>query len=396
MSVAKRAYQGEMVRFNRQMKRPLQLVADMMPIGFTDEEYYKTFKVCFAGLWHTIEEKKRTYDLMDKERKRKHQEPIYFFPQLYDFLAKQSCAIRNKTRNKHQQGQILGEAERIALKAKYETRSKHREAAKEKKKTEITELQQAVTPKFANYFIKTYFYVKRTHPEDVNTRMRILEEAAKFKCAETISLMFKVNAAERNFKLREFAFLTLQKQFGYPQVHLHRNRNGKLHPGDDLMPRKMDTPQLLMEEIYQSEYNLEQNKKFDVFLSHSSKDKEAIIKLKAMLNRQGLTVYIDWIEDRNALKRELTSVDTARAITERINHSRAVLYVLSETGLTSVWTPWELGYAQALGKKICVLPMGTNIKAPEYLDIYNRAVVEEDKVFVKMDNKRVLIEEWIS
>ena len=395
MSVAKRAYQGEMLRFNRQMKRPLQLVADMMPIGFTDEEYYKTFKVCFAGLWHTIEEKKRTYDLMDKERKRKHQEPIYFFPQPDDFLAKQSCAIRNKTRNKHQQDQILSEAERKALKAKYETRSKQREAAKEKKKTEITELQQAVTPKFANYFIKTYFYVKRTHPEDVNTRMRILEEAAKFKCAETISLMFKVNAAERNFKLREFAFLTLQKQFGYPQVHLHRNRNGKLHPGDDLMPRKMDTPQLLMEEIYQSEYNLEQNKKFDVFLSHSSKDKEAIIKLKAMLNRQGLTVYIDWIEDRNALKRELTSVYTARALTERINHSRAVLYVLSETGITSVWTPWELGYAQALGKKICVLPMETNIKAPEYLEIYKKAIVEVDRVFVMVDDKTLPIEGWV-
>ena len=226
--------------------------------------------------------------------------------------------------------------------------------------------------------------------------MRILEEAAKFQCEETETFLRKVNASERNIHFRLFAFQTLQKQFGHTAIHLHSNRSGKMRPGDDIVPKKMDTPSLLMEEIYNSEYELEKNKKFDVFLSHSSKDYDTIIRLKTMLNSVGLTVYVDWIEDRNALKRELTNVDTARAIIERIKQSRSILYVLTETSNASVWTPWELGYAYARDKRIAVLKLVEGLKVPEYLEIYNKAIIHDGMIAITKDglSDPVCIKEW--
>lgn len=396
MSNAKRAYQAEMIRFVKQMKRPLYEVGDIMPIGFSDDDFIETFKKCFASHWQSIVEKKKNYDMMDRRRKHKHQQPIYYFPKPEDFILQNSITIRKKTRQKHQQVLILPDDERQTRRRQYEEKSKRRLAERRKKQEEISKYQQLVTPAYSNYFIETYFSVKHTHPEDVNTRMRILEEASKFKCKETIAFMFKVNSAERNYNLRHFAFLTLQKKFGFPKVHLHRNRKGKLHPGDHEIPKEMDTPELLMAEIVQSQYELEQHKEFDVFLSHSSRDYEIIFELKTILNSKGLTVYVDWVEDRNSLKRELTSADTARVLIERITRSNSLLYVLTESSNQSQWTPWEIGYADALGKKIMVLPIEDIKTSPAYLDKYAKAILQKDDILIQQGECKVNIKEWLS
>lgn len=398
MSVAQRRFQRDSNELSKKLKRPFLLVADMMPEGFTDDEYVDTFKECFPGLWQAVVEFKKEHDLLDKERQRLHKTGVqYNFPKPLEFVLSKSKAARNNKRDQHKRGEIASEQERIALHDKYFKRAVKKESEKTEKRQAIEEMQQAVTPPHANYFIDTYFAIKHKHPEDVHTRMRILEEAAKFTCEETEVFMRKVNSAERNYHLRSFAFKTLQQQFGHTAVHLHGNRNGKMHPGDNIEPRKMDTPELLMQEIYQSEYGLEANKSFDVFLSHSSRDYGRIIQLKSMLNRQGLTVYVDWIEDRNALKRELTSVDTAKALTERIKQSRAILYVLTSTSIASVWTPWELGFAQALRKNICVFQLEEGVKAPEYLDLYEKAELIGNRLFaIQGDGNRLPLEEWLN
>lgn len=398
MSVARRGFQRDSNDLSKRLKRPFRLVADMMPEGFTDDEYVDTFMECFPGLWQAVVEFKKEHDLLDKERQRLHKTGVqYHFPEPLAFVLSKSKAVRKNKRNQHNQGVIHSEQERIALHDKYLKRAIKKESEKAERRQAIGEMQQEVTPPHANYFIDTYFAVKHKTPEDVHTRMRILEEAAKFTCEETEIFMRKVNSTERNYHLRNFAFKTLQQQFGHTAVHLHSNRNGKMHPGDDIEPRKMDTPELLMQEIYQSEYNLEANKVFDVFLSHSSKDYERIIQIKAMLNRQGLTIYVDWIEDRNALKRELTSTDTAKALTERIKQSRAILYVLTSTSIASVWTPWELGFAQALRKKICVLQLEEMVKAPEYLDLYEKTELNDNRLFaIQRDGTRLPLEAWLN
>lgn len=398
MSVAQRGFQRDSNELAKRLKRPFRLVADMMPEGFTDDDYIDTFKECFPGLWQTVVDFKKEHDLLDKERQRLHKTGVqYIFPKPLEFVLSKSKAVRKNKRDQHRQGVILSDQERIALHDKYFKRAVKKESEKAERRQAIGEMQQAVTPPHANYFIDTYFAVKHNNPEDVHTRMRILEEAAKFICEETEVFMRKVNSTERNYHLRSFAFRTLQQQFGHTSVHLHGNRKGKMHPGDGIAPRKMDTPELLMQEIYQSEYDLEASKVFDVFLSHSSRDYGQIIQLKAMLNRQGLTVYVDWIEDRNVLKRELTSVDTAKALTERIRQSRAILYVLTSTSIGSAWIPWELGFAQALEKKICVLSLERNTHVPEYMQLYKTAEVSDNTIITIQDDKsRITLEGWIN
>lgn len=395
MSVAERAFIRDTNELSKHLKRPFHLVADMMPDGFTDQQYVEAFKECFPGLWQQIVEFKKEHDLADEQRKKKGLTKVqYNFPSPEEFVLFKTRALRNNIRNKHKAGEILPKDEREKLRNNYIRKANKREEEKKQERIAIDSLRQTVAPSHTNYFIKTYFYVKRVHPEDVNTRMRILEEAAKFQCEETEVFFRKVNAAERNYTLRHFAFTTLQKTFGHSQVHFHSNRKGKMRVGDDIKPKKMDTPELLMEEIYQSQYDLEIKKSFDVFLSHSSKDYETIIRIKTMLNSQGLTVYVDWVQDRQALRRELTSVDTAKAIIERIKQSKSILYVLTKASAKSVWTPWELGYAQALGKKISVLPLEEVDDAPEYLDIYGGAVVQDGNIFINSKDRQT-IKEWI-
>ena len=394
MSVAERAYIRDTNELSKHLKRPFHLVADMMPEGFTDQNFVDTFKECFPGLWQQIEEFKKEHDLADEQRRKKGLTNVqYSFPDPEEFILFKTKAVRNNIRNKHKSGKILPLEERDRLRNHFINHSAKREKEKQQKRTVIESLKQSVAPSHTNYFIKTYFYVKRVHSEDVDTRMRILEEAAKFQCEETEVFFRKVNAAERNYTLRHFAFTTLQKTFGHSQVHFHSNRSGKERLGDKSIPKKMDKPELLMQEIYKSQYDLERKKSFDVFLSHSSKDYGTIIRLKTMLNSQGLTVYVDWVQDRQALSRELTSVDTAKAIVERIRQSKSVLYVLTKASAKSVWTPWELGYAQALGKKICVLPLEEVDEAPEYLEIYDVAYVKDGIIVINSGGQT--INEWI-
>lgn len=228
MSVAERAYIRDVNELSKKVKRGFHLTAELMPDGFTDEEYLATYKECFSGQWQMIVDFKKEHDISDRQRQKKGLTKIqYKFPEPDEFVLFKTKAVRKNIRDKHKKGEILTGEEREALRCRYITKTTKRESEKIQERREIENFQQNVAPAHTNYFIKTYFYVKRVHPEDVDTRMRILEEAAKFKCYETEVFFRKVNAAERNYTLRNFAFRTLQTTFGYSQVHFHANRKGK-------------------------------------------------------------------------------------------------------------------------------------------------------------------------
>lgn len=236
---------------------------------------------------------------------------------------------------------------------------------------------QMVTPRYTNYFIEEYFRYKHHNPNDVMSRYVILQEAARYKSDKTIEFLYKVNASERNYHFRYFAFQALQK-FG-EIVRFHKNRKGKKRPGDIDVFDKIETPEKLLNLIYNSQ--MEQNKTYDVFISHSYKDCTKLLELKAMLNSDNLNVYLDWVCDRGALKRELTNADTANVITKRLEKSSALLYVYTDASSYSQWAPWELGYFYALGKTIYVLfniEKDTNI--PSYLDLYHKVIIKDDHV----------------
>ena len=389
MGRTKRKYNAELIRFQKTLRKPIRNVLAIMPKGFTDKEFLCEFKFLYSYLWDDVCAKAKEYRRMDNGLEKKSFPKRYFFPTPAIYIKKVSPPIiKNKALHEKL---ILYSEERTNFR-----NSLIKECAIKRQKREVkleTNLKytQKVTPSYSNYYIQTYFHCKRTNPIDVDTRYAVLVDASKYKSPITIKFLHRVNASERNYHLRYFAFQALQK-FGVKEVRLRKNRKGKKKVGDKILPTPIETPDDLIHSIYNSQ--LEQMKKYDLFLSHSSFDSELLLSLKSVLNHSNVNVYVDWVSDRNALKRELTNINTANTIIERLKSSKALLYIHTQASQNSKWTPWELGFFHALKGKICIYNPDNIEKAP-YLDIYPIVVLEEGKLFVETGEGRVLIKQWI-
>lgn len=116
------------------------------------------------------------------------------------------------------------------------------------------------------------------------------------------------------------------------------------------------------------------NNSFDIFLSHSSKDKQLILGVKQLIEDSGYSVYIDWVDDPQ-LDRANVNVQTADVLRTRMKQSKFLVYVDSNNATTSKWMPWELGYFDGYKpNKIGILPIRHNSEGSyigqEYLDLY--------------------------
>lgn len=114
---------------------------------------------------------------------------------------------------------------------------------------------------------------------------------------------------------------------------------------------------------------------YDVFLSHSVRDARVVLGIRRMLEGQGLTVYVDWIDDKE-MDRSSVSPPTADRLRLRMANSRTLIYATSRAASKSRWMPWELGYFD--GKKgsdrISILPIEsdstTSFVGQEYIGLY--------------------------
>jgi hypothetical protein len=80
--------------------------------------------------------------------------------------------------------------------------------------------------------------------------------------------------------------------------------------------------------------------KYDVFLSHSTKDKKFIKALRDYLEiRFEISVYIDWEEDAGTSRD-----DIAEKVKAAMNRSKTFLIVKTKNSDESSWVPWETGY----------------------------------------------------
>lgn len=114
---------------------------------------------------------------------------------------------------------------------------------------------------------------------------------------------------------------------------------------------------------------------FDVFLSHSIRDAALVLGLKKLLEREGLSVYVDWIEDTD-LDRTSVSAATAGRLRQRMNACRSLVYATSRNASSSRWMPWELGYFDGTHgeSKVAICPIDTggagSYVGEEYLGLY--------------------------
>lgn len=394
MGRAKRKHVMAMNKLSKSLKKPLFQVAFLMQKGFTNNMFIDEFKILYRFLWDDLESKYIEYKRMDEGRIKKGFPEIYFFPSPADYILKRSNAILRNTRFKHSKGVFLSN-DSIFSKRKLLIQENDRKIVKRREKLEDNlQLVQDVTPKYTNYFVKEYFRLKRNNPEDVTARYVLLQEASKYRCQETIVFLHKVNASERNFQLRYFAFLTLQR-FGEKEVRLRKNRKGKKRYSDRLFAAKIESPSELLSHIYNSQ--LEKQKNYDLFLSHSSNDKELLIRIKSILNSLNFNVYVDWINDKESLKRSLTNTDTAQVIIERLKSSNGLMFIYTEDSLNSLWTPWEIGYFHSLKGKICIYyPHDVDENnIPAYINMYPKAKMIDDRMVVIIDESEINIEDWL-
>lgn len=114
---------------------------------------------------------------------------------------------------------------------------------------------------------------------------------------------------------------------------------------------------------------------FDIFLSHSSMHPQEVRVIKARFERAGYSVYVDWVEDED-LDRSDVSPATAMRLRHRIESSRSLLVHATEGAKISRWVPWELGVADGLDKRTAILPVLADkrstdtYRGSEYLGLY--------------------------
>jgi hypothetical protein len=115
---------------------------------------------------------------------------------------------------------------------------------------------------------------------------------------------------------------------------------------------------------------------YDVFLSHSVRDAVLVLGLKKELEAEKLTVYVDWLEDPDLDRSDVTPL-TAQKLRERMRACRTLVYATSKNASASRWMPWELGYFDGHHTQsrvaICPIQEGTgSYVGEEYLGVYKR------------------------
>lgn len=115
------------------------------------------------------------------------------------------------------------------------------------------------------------------------------------------------------------------------------------------------------------------SKLYDIFLSHSSDDAKLVAGLKLELEDLGHSVYVDWIDDPNLDRKNVTK-ETALLLQQRMKQCKSLIYAFSENATNSKWMPWELVYFDGIKGTVAVLPIAKTDKSSfvgsEYLGIY--------------------------
>lgn len=137
---------------------------------------------------------------------------------------------------------------------------------------------------------------------------------------------------------------------------------------------------------------------FDIFLSHSFKDKDYIAGLYLELCSMGYTVYVDWIIDSH-LKRKNVDKETVSLIRNRMKQSKSLIYATSENASNSKWMPWELGFMDGNKERCAILPImdheNSSFNGQEFLSVYPYITKESVNELVNknLSSKGVL---WIN
>ena len=142
------------------------------------------------------------------------------------------------------------------------------------------------------------------------------------------------------------------------------------------------------------------NFSFDIFLSHSRLDGDVVLGLKRFLERRGLSVYVDWIEDP-ATGSTAVSPTVAKRLRSRMAQCKALFYAHSLNSTKSRWMPWEVGYFDGLKGNVAICPLvqasSTSFRGEEYLGLYPYVDATSFSLWIhETPQKYLKYTDWIS
>lgn len=337
----KQNYQDIIFKKNLHLKHISEKLFEVMPKNFSFKDFLSAFKECYPCQWEDIVrycmEKKN--DFYRRSRKGLRTIP-YYTPEQY---LKHTVHMRSLSK-------YLNEQDRKNKYASLVLKGQKKKRQRNDKLASNLVFVQEVCPPYIKQLIKSYFKTRKTSPLNINARYLILLEATQFRCDETIEFLNKINACEKNNDLREMAFYSLQRLGENPWLSKKckgKRRLSMLKPID-----VQKNPTELIQLIYTNQHMLYQE--YDVFLSHSSLDVNELLQLKVLLNQQGKTVYIDWVNDRVMLNRQNQNQDTWKVLELRMDQSKTLLYVMTDNSIKSPCTEREIMYFKNASKSIKV------------------------------------------
>ena len=129
-------------------------------------------------------------------------------------------------------------------------------------------------------------------------------------------------------------------------------------------PSLATVPSLVNKDNFEHFNDIEDEKKYDVFISHASEDKEDVVRpLVYALQKEGLTVWYDEFEMKigDSLRRK---------IDKGLVNSKFGIVVLSKDFIKKGWTNYELDgiISKAVTGEQVVLPIWHNITKKEVID----------------------------
>lgn len=360
--VTKHIYDHDICDIISMWNEQLKCIQSVLPPNYSKQDIINSLKHYFPHEWYSVEMKYLYYLQKDKFLKNRYgkvrynmKEPGELLQSVDQYKKMMSPANRKKYADNF--------SEYFAVSAREKLWNQRRpKIEKVNAKIERAKLKvQQVTPAYVDQMIGLYER-KNTSQQD---RVYILAELKKYYSPKIIQFFYKLNDTELNKQLRWDAFYHLQS-FNYQprarrqkfmQVHTKNDKRKKFLR--DVYPNQTFLiPHTPTELEYRIENAKEQNiKRYNYFISHSSKDGALVQKLIQAENKQGYDVFCDWINDADYLKRHLLCDATLKVIEKRLEQSDALIFVKSNNSMESVWCKYELNLFFELNRPIYTISL---------------------------------------
>lgn len=330
----KRKYEKNQIDFLKRITKCVNSIIPILPQRYNKEDLLTLFQTYYPYEWHQIQDMVTYYKKLDDFLASHGKKRRYNFPQSKAyFYSHPKVRIIIKYNFIKQRAEKYSEEERNncenELKAK-----RQKSINKWKNKIEnINKRKIHLEPDFLDAYIALY-----KHTKDIEERIEILREIQKYDCEKSIDFLYCVNDGSGNNQLRQEAFKLLQDSGHF--VILRKNFKGK-HKDfyTSFFDYKKWTPRDLLQKLKQRDSI--QDKSYDYFISHKVEDKEYVFKLKAAIEKHGKSIYCDWIEDSDFLKRNYISDYTKEVLRIRLQQSKNFIYLSSKKAEASAWVHFE-------------------------------------------------------